>query len=138
MNELKPCPFCGDVLERDYHNDGFVYHRLSEKECILEGKSYRIALWNTRPLEEAPQAELDKYKKAWRNAQNKRVEIFKHYDELKSAIRKAVEEIEEYSDGVEDDKWDGGFTAGCQLCEDILRKHLGDYLPKEDEGWTIN
>jgi len=136
MNELKPCPFCGDVLERDYHNDGFVYHRLSEKECILEGKSYRIALWNTRPLEEAPQAELDKYKKAWRNAQNKRVEIFKHYLELKSAIRKAMEEIERVTK-VAMRELDGEFQEGFEeaMCEakDILRKHLGDYLPKEDE-----
>jgi len=129
MNELKPCPFCPDGKFEDVlFYDGVFYAHCDKCGITIQGEgadeSEFIEHLNNRPLEEALQKRLDeadKYKKAWRNAQNKRVEIFKHYDELKSAIRKARDEIADMCGN-------GAMFAGR-----VLDEYLGDYLPKEYE-----
>lgn len=47
MSELKPCPFCGNEVIRDYVNDEY-HHDISCSDC---GETFRMSdeQWNTRP-----------------------------------------------------------------------------------------
>lgn len=62
MSELKPCPFCGE----ENTDTGFILHK---DECYLmlrymggHSKQEMINAWNTRPIEDGLQAEIDRLK----------------------------------------------------------------------------
>jgi Lar family restriction alleviation protein len=71
MNELKPCPFCGrtDELAKEKFLDliGWIY-RVRCKRCAiiiresLADMDDAIHKWNTRPAENALQAEVERLK----------------------------------------------------------------------------
>lgn len=54
MSELKPCPFCGGKNELKQER-GYV-----DVCCALIGSTISIDEWNTRPIEDALQAEIDR------------------------------------------------------------------------------
>lgn len=66
--ELKPCPFCGvtgDNLRYDHlHKEGcirWLLDRASRTETKCPGELLRKA-WNTRPIEDALRAEIERLK----------------------------------------------------------------------------
>jgi hypothetical protein len=64
MSDLKPCPFCGsecELQEIQYAFDLKQYAKHPYNDCILG--SFRlvpISLWQSRPIEDALQNEIDK------------------------------------------------------------------------------
>ena len=62
-DKLKPCPFCGSV-EFELVKTDIGWYLVRCNTCIAEGQAGRTTqqteqLWNTRPLEDALQAEVD-------------------------------------------------------------------------------
>ena len=61
MSELKKCPFCGS--EAEYHNGSVKDACLCSNEmCLLFARLLDVKLWNTRPIEDALQAENESLK----------------------------------------------------------------------------
>ena len=51
LNELKPCPFCGDEMTIDGTADDMYYRHIFEGECFIGDYDFdkkRVELWNTR------------------------------------------------------------------------------------------
>ena len=59
MSELKPCPFCGGEA---HYNPYLNKVWCSNKECEGNSGSWKIAEWNTRPIEDALRAENERLK----------------------------------------------------------------------------
>lgn len=130
MDELKPCPFCGQKAERSPINGSVC--------CPVRGigkhTDYLIPdVWQTRPLEDALQNQLNVMSEhsaalavsnydliAENNALQQRVE------ELEMNIKEAVKEIEEewiYGVAGADGNRDDVYQSGAGKVLDILRKH---------------
>lgn len=70
MEDLKPCPFCGktDKLEKEMFLDlvGWLYrvkcNRCPNTEPIMGSMEDAVKLWNTRPVEDALKAEVERLK----------------------------------------------------------------------------
>lgn len=55
MSELKPCPFCGELLikreGRERGGEYYIYYDHPYNDCVLENISvedYQVKLWNRR------------------------------------------------------------------------------------------
>jgi len=64
MTELKPCPFCGKDSTEIYRDDSGWWYALCGN-CQHEGtpdlgKSGAREAWNTRPIEDAMRAEIER------------------------------------------------------------------------------
>jgi len=64
MSELKPCPFCGQPPRNDNAHHSYPLAHCTNQDCVgswstvgAGGSEYH---WNTRPLEAALQAQVDK------------------------------------------------------------------------------
>ena len=57
MSELKPCPFCGEqaMVDKDFCG-------CSNGDCFNVGYMYLTSEWNTRPIEDAQVAEIERLK----------------------------------------------------------------------------
>lgn len=69
MQELKPCPFCGNLPMVGSHGKLDELHEVYCEHFACGGEvagfsseAEAIECWNTRPLEDALQAEIDKLK----------------------------------------------------------------------------
>ena len=130
MSELKPCPFCGEKATLDYgvlpnrkhwfitcDCCGMMYqYTLSQRKYVKDG-------WNTRPIEDALQAENERLKEELQcektrsqlnlEAEERRMLNITHYcaeiDRLTARIAELEAEIERltaHSDiERQDDKW---------------------------------
>ena len=63
-DELKPCPFCGQMPRNDSTHLPYLLAHCTNQDCVgswmtvgAGGNKYH---WNTRPLEDALQAEVDR------------------------------------------------------------------------------
>jgi hypothetical protein len=68
MSEIKACPFCGDthpILDEPYNEDEYgVFCNVkcgATGPCDEDGE-YAVKLWNTRPIEDALKAEIERLK----------------------------------------------------------------------------
>ncbi len=71
-DELKPCPFCGKSLYYEETPMGIDAHCTS-KGCVLYGKKFlwlKTQAWNTRPIEDALQVEIERLSGIILNASN--------------------------------------------------------------------
>lgn len=69
-NELKPCPFCEceiiDVVAEEYLDGSKVFYTANCHECdtqhggLFETYDEATKAWNTRPLEDALRAEIER------------------------------------------------------------------------------
>ena len=115
MSELKPCPFCGEPVE---------FNKFAEKVvCEDCGATIYSDYWNTRPIEDALQAENERLKEELQcektrsqlnlEAEERRMLNITHYcaeiDRLTARIAELEAEIERltaHSDiERQDDKW---------------------------------
>lgn len=57
MSELKPCPFCGEILDtipnRSIWDIVTFYEHPNNPECQLSGLLFSENWWNTRAIEDA-------------------------------------------------------------------------------------
>ena len=66
-DELKPCPFCGQMPRNDSTHLPYLLAHCTNQDCVgswmtvSAGGSIKYH-WNTRPLEDALQARVDKLK----------------------------------------------------------------------------
>lgn len=71
MSELKPCPFCGhnEYLETQYENgDHWVYcDYCGATGSVHVGDNSEFDLWNTRPIEDALRAEVERLTRYYKN-----------------------------------------------------------------------
>ena len=92
--KFKPCPFCGSEVK---HLEKFDVVYCSNVECGLHyenGGGYTVEYWNTRPIEDNLQAEIERLKEALEQAL-----VYVESDELShgrqfgtgNAIREALE-----------------------------------------------
>ena len=97
MNELRPCPFCGSNANDPELSTNY-FGVLMCSDC---GVHASIDTWNTRPIEDKLQSELeeqtklaDGYKKLMLLADKQKMEFVHELDALRQNLKEAVEEIE--------------------------------------------
>ena len=77
MDNLKPCPFCGNLLEI-VHKNGSKYVRCISGTCIFETARHGyhisddelIKRCNRRPAEEALKKEVERLKSRWKEIED--------------------------------------------------------------------
>lgn len=102
MDELKPCPFCGDAEDLSIVriNDSAQYWCIECESCdynryIFGTKQEVIKAWNTRPSEDALKAEIERLEE--KVARIKMLLVFRRNVLLNANIFKGVEITREYN-----------------------------------------
>ena len=87
MSELKPCPFCG--LEAQTYSDG--NYTVVYCNCIncdpIDWDGVNPEIWNTRPIEDALRAELEKRTAELHYANTACMEMKRELDRLNAEIK---------------------------------------------------
>jgi len=67
MIDLKPCPFCNEIPEREIEGEDVIYTHYGclviEFYRFYEHEDKRATVWNNRPVEDALRAKLAKAEK---------------------------------------------------------------------------
>ena len=96
MNELSRCPFGHDAVHHlPDENDSRDFYCCSDNYCALRRKAFTFEEWQTRPLEDALQKQVDDLKatEKWvRGLLNKSQKAGKS---LRQSLKEAAAEIEE-------------------------------------------
>ena len=87
MSELKPCPFCG--LEAQTYSDG--NYTVVYCNCIncdpIDWDGVNPEIWNTRPIEDALRAELERRTAELHYANTACMEMKRELDRLNAEIK---------------------------------------------------
>ena len=121
MAKLKACPFCGQPATESEGGNiiaGGRHHAIKFAECQNEDCSMfthfmPVDKWNTRPIEDALQSELDALRQS----------ISEAVEEINTtATSKIFSTVDEMIESLDEDKRDG-CVIGADTLMDILRKH---------------
>lgn len=110
-SELRPCPFCGGeavIVETSgtAWKDREGEYIICDKECKrvwMEANEKTITLWNTRPTEEILENRINTQKEVVLLHIDAERAAWKKYDDLRARLKKAVEEIKEFTYSKTDD-----------------------------------
>lgn len=104
MNELKPCPFCGNIDTTHYESEygcptqkAYYISCMSCRYSIESGSSYHDAdrKWNTRPIEDALRARVVELEELLAHCEEKKESIaWINFNTIERKIKR-IEELEE-------------------------------------------
>lgn len=134
MSELKPCPFCGEDVIKEYDNGvTFLVCRGCIGTGIATGFPYRdtnvaVSQWNTRPIEDALTAEIVslKAKVAELEADIKKIEeradyVYNQNSQMKEALRWLLHLLHGISKSGESDIPSQEWFDALELAEQALK-----------------
>lgn len=100
MSELKPCPFCG--LEAQTYSDG--NYTVVYCNCIncdpIDWDGVNPEIWNTRPIEDALRAELEKRTAELHYANTACMEMKRELDRLNAEIKTTDDLLKEATETI--------------------------------------
>ena len=130
--KLKPCPFCGSEVE--YHSGSIKDACICpNRKCLLFARIFDVKLWNTRPIEEQLQEELEDHKSIIDRIGRERCDQIKINEQIQAENERLVKLLKlAYRNWLEDPDVAWG-ELGEQLC-DGLCESMGD---KKFQEWLI-
>ena len=136
-SELKPCPFCGNehmfYEQLDRYNWSIKCGNCSSRMMHFENRDLAARGWNTRPTEDYLSAENELLQKRLNSAARLDANSAEDFDwcvldkewqllDLRARLKKAVEEIKEFTYSKTDDGKIRIMSQG-EKCISILGKH---------------
>ena len=99
-DKLKPCPFCGQMPRNDNTHHSYPLAHCTNQDCVgswmTVGAGGFEHHWNTRPLEDALQAQLSAVKVAYGRLMN-----YRHNNTLNFQLEKLDDYLRELNDALE-------------------------------------